>query len=226
MSGKGKTKGVGLLAVAVAVAAALVSPALAANLSHPATYTGTVATGGTVEFDVSPDGTELTRFAFRELPAPPCGRLRGESLAPVAIAGDAFAKTAGTIRFSGFFPAIQQAQGTLAIQRTVKPECNQEVQWTATTPTPPPDETPPGTRIVSAPPVAAKQRRAVFRFASTEPGSTFQCKRDGGVWNACASPRTYKRLPDGPHVFRVKAIDPAGNVDPTPALRRWRIAVG
>ncbi|HEY5943409.1 MAG TPA: hypothetical protein VIT89_11205 [Solirubrobacterales bacterium] len=215
----------GLIAFAVVVATALVSPALASNLSHPATYTGSVVTGGTVEFDVTPDGTELTRFAFGELSLPPCGRVRGETLAPVAIVGDTFAKSTGIIRFSGSFPAFQQAQGTLTIQRATKTECNQEVQWTATTPTPPPDETPPETRIVSAPPAVAKQRRATFRFASTEPGSTFQCKRDGGVWNNCTSPRAYKRLPDGAHVFRVRATDAAGNVDPVPAQRRWRIEI-
>ena len=27
----------------------------------------------------------------------------------------------------------------------------------------------------------------------------------------------------GLHTFRVRAIDPTGNVDPTPAVRTWRI---
>lgn len=218
-------RGALIFAFAVVALASPASTALASNLSHPATYTGSVATGGTVEFDVSPDGTELTRFAFRELVLPPCGAVRGESVIPVAIVGDSFAKSTGIIHFTGFFAAIQQAQGTLSLQRPSKPECSREVQWTATTPTPPPDETPPDTRIVAAPRIVAKQRRATFHFVSTEVGSTFQCKRDGGVWNNCTSPRVYRRLPNGAHVFRVRAIDAAGNVDPTPAQRRWRIEI-
>ena len=35
--------------------------------------------------------------------------------------------------------------------------------------------------------------------------------------------KTYKRLEPGRHVFRVKARDRAGNLDTTPAVKRFRI---
>lgn len=101
-----------------------------------------------------------------------------------------------------------------------------EIPWTASTSTPPPDATPPGTRIASGPRGTTRRRRATFRFASTEPGSTFRCKLDRKPWRSCRSPRTYGHLRDGRHVFRVKATDAAGNVDPSPAKRHWRVAPG
>jgi hypothetical protein len=102
-----------------------------------------------------------------------------------------------------------------------------------TTPPPPPptpnivplarDTTPPGTRIMTAPSRRTKIRRARLRFVSTEAGSVFQCKLDGGRWVQCRSPKAYRGLRNGVHVFRVRARDAAGNADPTPAVRSWRI---
>jgi hypothetical protein len=63
---------------------------------------------------------------------------------------------------------------------------------------------------------------AVFVFGSSEPG-TFQCRLDGYSWETCASPKYYEWLPDGAHIFQVRAVDLAGNVDPTPADRYWTI---
>jgi hypothetical protein len=90
----------------------------------------------------------------------------------------------------------------------------------------PPDLTPPNTRITSGPARRARARRASFRFRSTERGSTFQCRLDGLAWRRCRSPKTYTRMAPGSHTFRVRAHDAAGNVDPTPAVRRWRTARG
>ena len=41
--------------------------------------------------------------------------------------------------------------------------------------------------------------------------------------DGCTSPRTYRSLAFGLHTFRVRAIDPSGNIDATPAVRTWRI---
>lgn len=65
-------------------------------------------------------------------------------------------------------------------------------------------------------------RRVAFRFASNEPGSRFRCKLDRNPYRGCTSPRAY-RLKAGRHAFRVYAIDPAGNRDPSPALFRFRV---
>jgi large repetitive protein len=39
----------------------------------------------------------------------------------------------------------------------------------------------------------------------------------------CTSLRQYTNLSDGPHTFQVRAIDPQGDVDPTPASRTWSV---
>jgi hypothetical protein len=41
----------------------------------------------------------------------------------------------------------------------------------------------------------------------------------------CSSPYTVK-VKKGNHNFRVKAIDPAGNTDPTPATDSWKVKKG
>jgi hypothetical protein len=86
----------------------------------------------------------------------------------------------------------------------------------------PSDTTPPNTRIVSGPPRNAYKGLAKFRFASTEAQSSFQCKLDKKKWAGCRNPakRTVK---PGKHLFKVRAIDRFGNVDPTPARFGWRV---
>lgn len=68
-----------------------------------------------------------------------------------------------------------------------------------------------------------KGRTAKFKFVSSEAGSTFQCRLDKKKFKPCRSPKKYKRLKPGKHVFEVRAIDAAKNKDKTPANRRFRI---
>lgn len=90
------------------------------------------------------------------------------------------------------------------------------------TPAPPPDTTRPRTSLRPARIDQARQK-ATFRFAASETGSRFVCKLDRERFKACASPKTYRRLEPGTHTFRVKARDRAGNVDASPAIKRFRI---
>jgi hypothetical protein len=102
----------------------------------------------------------------------------------------------------------------------------------STTPTPtppdnpgqnPPDITPPETNIDSAK-VNQASRKASIKFSSSEPGSGFLCKLDKHPLAACTSPKTYKHLNDpGRHTFKVQAVDPAGNIDSSPAKTMFRI---
>jgi hypothetical protein len=85
------------------------------------------------------------------------------------------------------------------------------------------DLTPPQTTILGGPARIVGGRRAVLRFASSEAGGTFRCSLDGRPFTVCASPKTYLGLKDGTHTFRVRAVDAAGNADPTPATRTWTI---
>lgn len=86
-----------------------------------------------------------------------------------------------------------------------------------------PDNTPPNTSITGGPSGISKGATARFLFASSEVGSNFQCSLDRGAFTSCASPTSYTSLKNGWHRFRVRAIDSAGNVDPTPAQRNWRV---
>jgi hypothetical protein len=98
------------------------------------------------------------------------------------------------------------------------------------TPTVTPSPTPPLVVDATAPTTSLRRaqishasRRATFRFASGEPGSTFRCRLDAKSFKPCVSPKTYKKLKPGKHVFRVKARDRAGNLDATPTVKRFRI---
>jgi hypothetical protein len=89
---------------------------------------------------------------------------------------------------------------------------------------PPPsavDITPPRTTIKKT--VLKRQPPVfVFKFGSDEQGSSFRCSLDGGKFKPCGSAKRFARQAPGPHKLRVVAVDPAGNVDPTPAIGRFR----
>lgn len=62
-----------------------------------------------------------------------------------------------------------------------------------------------------------------FRFHSSEPGSTFRCSLDDRPFKACGARPRIGRLSKGRHTLRAYAVDPAGNADPTPAVKRFRV---
>ena len=82
---------------------------------------------------------------------------------------------------------------------------------------------PPDTLINSGPAPESQSASATFEFDSTPPGSTFECRRDGGAPAPCVSPWSYSGLSDGSHSFEVTAIDVHGKADPTPAVRSWTV---
>lgn len=51
----------------------------------------------------------------------------------------------------------------------------------------------------------------------------FECRLDGGDFEACSSPQRYDGLSEGGHLFEVRAVDRTGNADPTPAIQFWVI---
>ncbi len=88
----------------------------------------------------------------------------------------------------------------------------------------------PDTQITAKPVALVNTATAKFEFSGADPGGSglgsLQCRRDAEDWTPCSSPRTYGGLSDGPHSFEVRAIDQAGNADPSPAAYEWTIDTG
>lgn len=91
-----------------------------------------------------------------------------------------------------------------------------EATWTV-------DTLAPETTIVAGPPATGGSSYATFEFSSSEANGTFECALDGAAFTGCESPWTSAELGSGSHTFEVRAIDAAGNVDPSPASATWSL---
>jgi uncharacterized repeat protein (TIGR02543 family) len=104
------------------------------------------------------------------------------------------------------------------------------------------DTTPPDTSIDSAPPDPSSSTSASFVFSGIDPFASqkpiradsarkgvstasisFECSLDSAPFVSCISPKAYTGLADGLHNFQVRAKDPAGNPDASPASYSWTI---
>lgn len=100
---------------------------------------------------------------------------------------------------------------------------------TGTPDQPPPDLADPETTITKAPgrlkvKTKKKRARATVSFESSEAGATFECQLDGSGYSACTSPKPLS-VKKGNHTLLVRAVDAAGNVDPSPASATIKVAV-
>jgi NHL repeat len=86
------------------------------------------------------------------------------------------------------------------------------------------DENGPDTTVLTGPPALSGSTSATFTFQANEPGSTYQCKLDGGVYAACTSPKTYNGLAETSHTFSVKATDTLSNPG-NPTVYPWTVDV-
>ena len=84
-------------------------------------------------------------------------------------------------------------------------------------PRPKKDDTPPDTSLSEEYP---DPDAALFLLSATEDAS-FICSLDEGLYAPCDSPQLYSDLHPGWHTFAVRAVDSAGNTDPSPAETRW-----
>jgi hypothetical protein len=83
---------------------------------------------------------------------------------------------------------------------------------------------PPETTILSGPEATTESTSATFTFSSDQPGATFECRLDDAPgFTPCASGITYTGLTLDEHELLVRAVDSAGNADPTPAEHSWEI---
>lgn len=89
----------------------------------------------------------------------------------------------------------------------------------------PPDTTPPQTNIIGGPENGAGVKSPpTYRFASPDADADgFRCSVDDKAFKPCTTPFTVSGIAPGNHTFEVSAVDEAGNVDPTPALRTFKL---
>jgi uncharacterized delta-60 repeat protein len=84
----------------------------------------------------------------------------------------------------------------------------------------------PDTTITGGPTGQTKATTASFSFTA-DARSTFACRLDtpagAGNYAPCSSPQTYTTTVKGAYTFSVRATDPAGNTDPTPAIRSFTV---
>ena len=85
------------------------------------------------------------------------------------------------------------------------------------------DTDPPQTKITKGAPNKLDTHKVKFKFTSSEPDSNFECKLDKKAFKPCTSPRRVKHLDEGKHKFKVRAIDAAGNVDPSAAKDKFKV---
>jgi hypothetical protein len=88
------------------------------------------------------------------------------------------------------------------------------------------DLTPPAASITSHPADPSPGASASFRYSSNEAGSKFECRLnpvEGGFSPCNTQPKVYTMLADGEYEFEVRAIDLAGNVQPSPTAFHWTV---
>ncbi len=83
------------------------------------------------------------------------------------------------------------------------------------------DVTAPVTTITDAPADPSNDADPSFSFEADEP-ATFECRVDDAAFAACASPFT-QTVPDGAHVFEVRATDGDNNREDPPAQHAWTV---
>jgi hypothetical protein len=108
--------------------------------------------------------------------------------------------------------------GLLKFNRTAKPSLTAFRRFTA-------DKVAPVATITGGPRNGSliDDATPTFKFTSSEPGSTFQCRFDAGAFLPCSSPYTPKAAQSqGTHTFQVRAIDAPGNVS-APISRTFTI---
>ncbi|WP_147444562.1 MULTISPECIES: Ig-like domain-containing protein [Corallococcus] len=83
----------------------------------------------------------------------------------------------------------------------------------------------PDTTITAGPQDRVRTTSATFQFSSTEEGATFECSLNNVEFTPCDAQISFEVF-EGANSFQVRARDRAGNVDPSPETRAWRVSLG
>ena len=83
----------------------------------------------------------------------------------------------------------------------------------------------PETSRIDGPKKITKGTKAFFLFAASVTSATFECQLDTRSFKPCASPFKVRarKLKIGKHTLTVRAVQPAGNADPTPSTFKFKV---
>lgn len=203
------------------------------------TATNTFLLVGKSPLSLAPAGA-LTTFPTRF--SVPAGALLGGQVGNVGMRCAVQAGSSGDeYKFGAFDPDVSSTMtttgsvtGRWAISAVLEPDADRDgygddsqdlcptsaaLQTACPAPMPAPA---PDVLVTKAPKKKSGKRKAKVVFASSVPGSTFTCKVDAGPAAACTSPFRTK-VAYGKHTVVITATSPAGVVDPTPAVVRFRV---
>ena len=85
------------------------------------------------------------------------------------------------------------------------------------------DRSPVGPRATfrQVPGASTSSRKAVFKFSSSLPGATFECRIDGKAFAVCGATTIFKKISRGRHTVAVRAVK---NLSPGKAVKySWRV---
>ncbi|HEY0390548.1 MAG TPA: hypothetical protein VGC63_02435 [Solirubrobacterales bacterium] len=187
-----------------------VEPAPRDNATTPVEHTCPPVANTTIDTQpTNPSKVTTASFTYHATPA-------GEASFECRLDGAAFAScpSAGIE-----YEALSEASHSFEV-RAVNPTGTDPTpaSWTWTVDTTFIDETPPNTTIVTKPPTPSPNTTAGFTYKSSEPGSSFECALDGAAFASCPTTGiTFTSLGIGAHTFKVRAVDPSDNKDPSPA---------
>jgi large repetitive protein len=182
----------------------------------PATYSWSIdMTAPETTIDSHPDAKTTSTSATFTFSASEPG-----STFECSLDGAAFAACSSPVQYTGLASGAHEFRARAKDRAGNLDAAPAAYSWQIDVPA---DTTPPETTIDSKPPARTQSTTASFTFSASESGSIYECSLDGAPFAACTSPKEYSGLAFAQHEFRVRAIDAARNVDPTPASYQWTI---
>jgi len=178
-------------------------PAQAAALNTPApTFAGAAAVGGRAE-------PAVTVQVFP-------GTGADESPAPAQTASG---PVGGDGRWSASTGALPDGVYTARATQIGNPSSSGVSEDTVFTI----DTVAPTSEATTVPPAQTGSRNATIMVTASEPGSTFTCSLNRAKATPCGPAIRLRRLRLGTQVLRIRAVDPAGNVQRSPTVVQWRV---
>jgi hypothetical protein len=180
------------------------------NIVEDVTAPQTTIDGGPAEGSLTNDPTPLFLFSSDDPTATFTCKVDGAAFGPCSGDGQ---HVAGP---------LSDGQHTFAV-RAGDPQGN--VDGSPATRTFTVDTTPPQTKLkAKLKKKKLRKGKATFTFSAPgDPAATFQCSLDKAAFAPCTSPQKLKKLKKRKHTFEVRATDPAGNTDQSPAKKKFKV---